>query len=129
MRKIMKNDTVKVLSGSHTFRGKIGRVLRVFNDFETKVIRDKRGRVKRTVKNLLRTRVIVEGVNIHVKHQKPTQDMPQGGRIEKEAPIDVTNVMLVCPACKQPTRVGFKILDDGSKVRVCKKKDCGEIIK
>ncbi len=129
MKKIIKNDTVKVLSGSHNFRGKTGRVLRVFNDYETKVIRDKRGRVKKTVRNLLRTRVIVEGVNIRVKHQKPNKELPQGGRIEKEMPIDISNVMLICPVCKQPTRVGFKILEDGSKVRVCKRKDCGEIIK
>ena len=129
MRKIQKNDTVKVLNGSHNFRGKTGRVLRVFNEYENKILKDKRGRVKRAVKSLIRSRIIVEGVNIKVKHQKPTQDMPQGGRIEKEAPIDITNVMLVCPTCKQATRVGIKVLEDGTKVRVCRKKECGEIIK
>jgi large subunit ribosomal protein L24 len=71
-------------------------------------------------------RVVVEGVNIIKKHVRPTQDNPQGGIIDREAPIHVSNVMLVCEHCNQATRTGKKILDDGQKVRYCKK--CNETI-
>ena len=76
-----------------------------------------------------KNRIIVEGVNIAIKHQRPVpagRQQTQGGRIEVEIPIDVSNVMLICPSCQEPTRVGYTVLgsrSDGSarKVRVCKK--------
>lgn len=71
-------------------------------------------------------RVVVEGVNIIKKHQKPTQMNPEGGILEREAAIHVSNVMLLDPKTNKPTRVGTKI-EDGKKVRVAKKS--GEIIK
>ena len=68
-------------------------------------------------------KVIVEGVNIVTKHQKPRgQGMP-GGIVHKEAAIDASNVMLVCPKCGKGTRIGYSVLENGTKVRVCKK--CG----
>ena len=103
--KVVKNDTVTVLSGK--YRGSTGKVLKVFT------------------KN---NRVIVEGVNIIKRHTKPSQKNQQGGIIEKEAPIDVSNVMVICGKCNQPTRVGYKILEDGAKVRICKNQECGEIL-
>lgn len=68
--------------------------------------------------------VQVEGVNIVKKHAKPAKNMQQGGIKEMEAPLDVSNVAVVCPACSKPTRVGSKLLPSGSRVRSCKK--CGE---
>ena len=65
-------------------------------------------------------KVVVEGVNIVKKHQKPSQAAPQGGIVEFEAPIHVSNVMLIDPSTNEPTRVGFKVVD-GKKVRVSKK--------
>lgn len=65
-------------------------------------------------------RVIVEGVNVVKKHQKPSQANPSGGIVEKEAPIHVSNVMLIDPSTNKPTRVGYKFVD-GKKVRVSKK--------
>ncbi len=73
-----------------------------------------------------RNRVIVEGVNVVKRHSRPTRKLPQGGIQEKEAPISRSNVMLICGRCHKPTRVGKRILDDGSKVRICKK--CGEAL-
>lgn len=101
--RIKKGDTVEVISGKDL--GKQGKVLKV---------------------DPKKDRVIVEGVNIVHRHMRPTQDMPQGGIIENEAPVHVSNVQLVCPRCGERTRVGVDYLDDGSKVRVCKK--CGEDI-
>ncbi len=69
-------------------------------------------------------RLIVEKVNVVKKHQKPRGQNKPGGIVNQEAPIDASNVMLVCAKCDKATRVAFKILKDGSKVRVCKK--CGE---
>jgi large subunit ribosomal protein L24 len=71
-------------------------------------------------------RIIVEGVNVVKRHNRPTRALPQGGIVEKEAPIHISNAMLFCGKCDNPTRVGKKILDDGEKVRICKK--CGETI-
>ena len=105
MRKVVKNDTVKVISGN--YRGKIGKVLKVFPK---------------------KNRIIVEGVNLRKHHERPSQALPQGGIIEKEAPIHISNVKVVCPKCGRPTRVGIRILEDNSKVRYCKHQDCGEII-
>jgi large subunit ribosomal protein L24 len=103
--KVVKNDNVKILSGK--YKDSTGKVLKVFT------------------KN---NRVIVEGVNIIKRHTKPSQKNQQGGIIEKESSVDVSNVMVICGKCNLPTRVGFKILEDGSKVRVCKNQECGEII-
>ncbi|MEJ2536755.1 MAG: 50S ribosomal protein L24 [Calditrichia bacterium] len=105
MRKIVKSDTVVVLSGND--RGKTGKVLKVFPD---------------------KDQVVVEGVNMIKKHSRPTQQLPQGGIIEKEGPINVSNLKVVCPKCNRPTRIGVRILEDKSKVRYCKHPDCGEII-
>ena len=96
--RIVKNDTVKILSGK--FNGKTGKVLKVFPD---------------------ENRLIVEGVNIIKRHTKPSQKNQQGGIIEKEASIHVSNVMVVDPKTNEPTRVGYKYLEDGSKVRISKK--------
>jgi large subunit ribosomal protein L24 len=71
--------------------------------------------------------VVVQGVNLIIKHQRRTGDVrTQVGRIEREAPIHISNVMLVCPSCKEATRVGFRVLEDGSKSRYCK--SCDELI-
>jgi large subunit ribosomal protein L24 len=105
MKKIVKNDTVVVLSGND--RGKKGKVLKVF-----------------PAKN----RIVVEGVNFIKKHSRPTQQLPQGGIVEKESSIQISNVQVICPKCSQPTRVGVRILEDKSKVRYCKRPDCGEMI-
>lgn len=101
--RIKKGDTVLVLSGK--YKDKKGRVLRV-------IPRDEK--------------VVVEGVNIVKKHQKPSRKYPQGGIIEREHPIHISKVMLMCPKCDKPTRIGARILEDGRKVRICKK--CKEVI-
>ncbi|PZN13384.1 MAG: 50S ribosomal protein L24 [Bacillota bacterium] len=100
---IRTGDTVLVISGKDA--GKKGKVIRAFPQEE---------------------RVIVEGVNIVKRHQRPRPGVMQSGIIEKEAPIHRSNVMLVCPRCGQPTRVAKKQLDDGRRVRACKR--CGEVI-
>lgn len=105
MKKIVKSDTVLVLSGND--RGKTGKVLKVFPD---------------------KNRAVVEGVNLIKKHSRPTRDLPQGGIIEKEGPINISNLKVICPKCNRPTRVGVRILEDKSKVRYCKHSDCTEII-
>jgi large subunit ribosomal protein L24 len=76
-----------------------------------------------------KNRVVVAGVNIVKKHQRPVRagrGEVQAGIIEFEAPVDISNVMLVCPRCVEPTRVGFSRQEDGQKARVCKV--CGEVI-
>lgn len=98
---LRKNDMVVVITGKD--KGKIGKVLQVF---------PRRGRA------------IVEGVNLVKKHMKPTP-RSSGGIIEKPAPIHISNLMLYCPKCKRGVKVAKKFLEDGSKVRICKK--CGEI--
>lgn len=100
---VRKGDTVQVVAGKNT--GKKGKVLAV---------------------NPADSRVVVEGVNVVKRHTKPTQKLPQGGIMEREAPIHSSNVMLFCNKCNAPVRVGKKFLDNGEKVRVCKK--CGENI-
>ncbi|HOT24525.1 MAG TPA: 50S ribosomal protein L24 [Thermoleophilia bacterium] len=104
--KIHKGDQVKILSGKEA--GKTGKVLRV--DVE-------------------KGRVYVERLNMLKRHTKPNpKKNPQGGVIEREGPLDASNVMVVCPACGQPTRVGYRILEDGGKVRVCRRANCGKDI-
>ena len=98
---VRKKDTVMVISGKD--KGKIGEVLKAM---------PKTGKV------------IVKDVNVVSKHQKPNKQNMQGGIIKKEAPIYSSKVMLYCDKCKSVTRISHKILDDGTKVRVCKK--CGE---
>lgn len=71
-------------------------------------------------------RVLVEGVNMVTKHHKPSMKFQAGGITQQEAPIDASNVMLICDACKRPSKVGKKFLDNGDKVRYCK--HCGEVI-
>ena len=100
---LKKNDKVIILSGKE--KGKIGAVLKVDREAE---------------------RVIVEKINVVKRHTKPSAASAQGGIVEKEAPIHISNLMIICNKCAEPTRIGKRILDDGSKVRVCKK--CGEII-
>jgi len=101
--KVKANDTVIVIAGKD---------------------KGKQGRVKQALPKA--DKVVVEGVNIVKKHQKPTQMNPEGGITEFEAAIHVSNVMLLDPKTNKPTRVGTKI-EDGKKVRVAKKS--GEIIK
>ncbi len=100
---IKKGDTVMVVSGKE--KGKKGKVLLVSPE---------------------RNRAIVEALNMVTHHERPSQRNPQGGLVEKEAPLHASALMLVCTKCGRPTRVGRKILEDGTKVRVCKK--CSEIV-
>ena len=99
--KIRKGDTVQIISGNET--GKSGRVIKVFP------IKDK---------------IIVEGLNMVKKHARPTNENPQGGIMEKEAAIHISNVMMI--AGGKPTRVGYKTLDNGRKVKFAK--TTGEVI-
>lgn len=71
-------------------------------------------------------RVIVENVNMIKRHQRPTQKLRQGGIIEREGTLDLSNVMVVCTKCDRPTRTGLQVLAEDRKVRVCRR--CGEII-
>ena len=98
---VKRGDTVQVITGKDA--GKRGKILSVDPE---------------------KSRVIVEGVNIVKRHTKPTQKMPQGGIVEKEAPIASSNVMIYCSKCKEPVRINKKFLADGQKVRVCNQ--CGE---
>ncbi|MCK4911796.1 MAG: 50S ribosomal protein L24 [Thermodesulfovibrionales bacterium] len=100
---IKKEDTVVVLTGKE--QGKRGRVIAIF---------PKKGRL------------LVERVNMIKKHMKPNQQYKQGGIIEMEASLESSNVMLVCPKCDTPTRVGNQMLEDGRKIRACKK--CKEVM-
>lgn len=101
--RVKKTDTVLITAGKA--RGKRGKVLKVFPN---------------------QKRVIVEAQNMIKRHQRPSANMRQGGIIEKEAPIHISNVKVIDPKTDQPTRVGMKFLDDGTKVRVSKKS--GEIL-
>ena len=99
--KIKKGDSVQVITGNDA--DKTGRVIKIFKNKE---------------------RLIVEGINMVKKHARPTQDNPQGGIIEKEAAIHISNVMLLADG--KITRVGYKVLDDGNKVKFAK--NTGEVI-
>ncbi len=100
---IRKDDKVKVVAGKD--KGKIGKVLSV----------------KRKDK-----RILIEKINIVKRHSRPSASARQGGIIESEAPINLSNVMLMCNKCLQPVRVKMKHLEDGKKKRICRK--CGEMI-
>ncbi len=100
---IRKNDTVQVMIGKD--RGKRGKV-----------------RFAYPKKN----RVLVEGINFIKKHSRARGQVRQAGIIDMEVSIDVSNVMLLCGKCNRPTRVGFTFLEDGRKVRICRK--CREVV-
>ena len=100
---IKKNDTVLVIAGKD--KGKKGKVHFAYPRED---------------------KVLVEGVNFIKKHMKARGQVRQAGIIEREAPIDVSNVVLVCNKCNKPTRVAFRFLADGRKTRVCR--SCGEVI-
>lgn len=99
--KLRKGDTVVVISGEDL---------------------DKRGKIIEVLPD--KNKVVVEGVNIRKKHVKPTPKAPQGGITEFPAPIDASNVMLVCSKCNSPVRVKIERLEGGEKVRICRK--CGK---
>jgi large subunit ribosomal protein L24 len=84
--------------------------------------RGKRGKVLRVLPE--RGRVLVEKVNMMKRHQRPTQKLRQGGIIEREGPLALSNVLLVCGRCDRPTRTGIRTLADDRRVRVCRR--CGE---
>jgi large subunit ribosomal protein L24 len=98
---VRKGDTVVVIAGRE--RGKRGRVLRVMP---------------------AEGRVVVERINLMKKHQKPTQKLRQGGIIEREGALALSNVLPICGRCDKPSRTGVKTLGDGRKTRICKR--CGE---
>lgn len=101
--KVVKNDNVLVISGN--YKGKKGKVLKVFPKEQ---------------------RIIVEGVHFIKRHTRPTQKNSQGGIVEKEAPISISNVLVICPKCSNPSRIGRKMLEDRKRVRICK--SCGEML-
>lgn len=106
--RLKKNDNVKVISGNS--RGMTGKIL--FIDYD-------------------KGRVIVEGVNVISKHQKANQKNPQGGIVKREAPINITNVMLICPKTSKPTRIGSQVITDektGKSKRMRFSKAAGEIL-
>ena len=100
---VKRGDTVAVIAGKE--RGKRGKVLIVLP---------------------AKRRVIVEKVNMIKRHQRPTQKLRQGGIIEREGTLNLSNVMVVCGKCDRPTRTGIQALAEGKKARVCKR--CGEMI-
>ena len=101
--RIKKNDTVMVITGKD--RGKKGKVRLAYPKKE---------------------RLLVEGINMIKRHMRATGQVRQAGIIEREAPIHVSNLMLVCSKCNRPTRVGYQFLEDGRKVRNCH--SCHEVI-
>jgi len=100
---LKKNDTVMVVAGKN--RGKSGKVLRVLPKKEA---------------------VIIERLNFAKPHLRAGGPHGKGGIVEKEAPIRISNVQLLCGKCNRPTRIGKKVLQDGKKIRICRK--CGEAI-
>jgi large subunit ribosomal protein L24 len=101
--RLKKDDKVKVVTGKD--KGKIGKVIKIDRDHG---------------------RVLVENINIIKRHSRPSAQNRQGGIIEREAFVHISNVMLMCSKCMEPVRVGAKVLEDGKKVRVCKR--CSEIL-
>jgi large subunit ribosomal protein L24 len=98
---LKKNDQVKVIAGKD--KGKTGKVLNVIREKE---------------------RVIVEKINFVKRHSRASQKTGKGGIIEKEAPLHASNLMLICSKCGKTTRIGHQELDDGKRVRICRK--CNE---
>jgi large subunit ribosomal protein L24 len=101
--RIRKDDTVVIITGKD--RGKKGKVRRAFPSED---------------------RVVVEGLNMIKRHSRARRATRQAGIIEMEAPIHVSDIMLICNKCGNPTRVNFRLLEDGKKVRVCN--SCREVI-
>jgi large subunit ribosomal protein L24 len=101
--KIRKNDTVLVIAGKD---------------------RGKKGKVRKALPT--KDKVIVEGVNMIKRHSRAKGQARQAGIIELEAPMDVSNVILICNKCNKPARVGFRFLSDGRKARICR--SCDEVI-
>ena len=101
--KLRVNDQVEVITGKD--KGRVGKILKI---------------------DRLANKVLVERLNMIVKHNKPVDASQPGQRIEKEAPLQLSNVKLICPECAEKVRIGLKLLEDGTKVRVCKK--CGATI-
>jgi large subunit ribosomal protein L24 len=101
--RIKKDDKIKVITGKD--RGKIGKVLKV---------------------DQKKKRILVENINVVKRHTRPTAQNRQGGIVENPAPLDCSKVMLLCNKCIKPTRIKMLQLDDGKKVRVCRK--CNEQI-
>ncbi len=100
---IRKNDTVLVIAGKD--RGKKGKVRFAYPKKEE---------------------ILIDGVNFIKRHTRAVKEVRQAGIIEREAPVPVSNVMLLCGKCNHPTRIGFRFLEDGRKVRVCR--SCHEVI-
>lgn len=100
---IKKNDTVLVTTGKE--KGKKGRVLSI---------------------NPSEEELLIERINVIKRHMKPSKKHSQGGIVEKEAPLHISNVVLLCPKCGKPTRIAYTVLADGNKVRSCKR--CKEVI-
>lgn len=98
---IRKNDMVQVITGK--YKGKTGKVIAIFPE---------------------KGRALVEKLNMVKRHQRPTQKLPQGGVVEKEASLHLSNLMAFCAKCGKGVRAGVKVEKDGTKKRVCKK--CGE---
>jgi large subunit ribosomal protein L24 len=96
--RLRKNDTVQVITGE--FKGKTGRVVKVFPE---------------------KRRALVEGLNMVKRHTKPNRKTQQGGIVQKEAPMHLSNLMLVCPKTGKPTRTGVSVLEGGKRVRFSKK--------
>ena len=103
MQKVRKNDTVYVLAGKD--RGKTGRVFRVYPKEE---------------------RALVEGINYIKKHARKSQANPQGGIVQKESAIHISNLALLCKTCNKPAHIGISKIADGTKSRYCKR--CKEVI-
>ena len=101
--KLKKGDTVMIIAGRE--RGKTGKILSL---------------------NLTEGKLTVEKLNIIKRHTKPSQKNRQGGILEREAPLALSNVMLYCGNCQKPVRIGIKAFEDGRRVRVCKQ--CEEVI-
>ena len=100
---IRKNDIVKVISGRE--KGKVGRVLKVDRE---------------------KARVLIEKLNMVKRHIKPGKAHPQGGIVEKEAPLSYSNVLVMCDKCNKPTRISMAVDGAGKRSRVCKR--CGDVL-
>jgi len=103
MSRMRRGDTVMVITGKD--KGKTGKVLKVFPE---------------------KNKAIVEGVNFAKKHMRRTKEDQQGGIIQKESLINLSNLILFCKGCSRPTRIGINVLSDGTKSRYCKK--CNEVV-
>ena len=124
MERIKRGDTVEVIAGKdaaaarregNVLRGTVHRIVLGY-----KVDRQRR----KVARDPDKDRVVVQGVNLIIKHQRRTGDVrTQTGRIEREAPVHISNVMLVCPSCKEASRIGMRSFEDGARARFCKRCD------